>query len=461
MSQAVVLNGVYAKHDLDSIEIDVFVTDSQPQSPPLETILPGEEVPRWFAARSTGPPRAIRLLSRYQKHITPIANIGALPYSQDVITQAIWSPSDYCDLWHNPAGGSAALLSSPWRFIIQTPSDGGSFCSLALSVEGHWVKGVHTYSDPFYAPSQILECQTIESAWVQHGLQILSLPLAFLRAHSARMAKDLAAVVAQVSTVEIALGNSSNSRQSQRSSGDLEPILRKLHTCSTALVNLERRSKFELGLISSIEDVLETCGKVFRTDTSLFRTLLSATKTMVASRTYDSEILPERIQNQRSMISNLVVQHNQQVSIEIGRANMEIAESSRRIAEATMSDSASMKTIAILTMVFLPGTAVASFFSMTMFNWSAGSGHSLVTRWLWVYFVAAIPLTGIVLAIWWICARKREKELRVRHARTKRSVTSTGASSVVETVTHGPSTLVELQDLSERQDVEEGHKPWR
>ena len=43
----------------------------------------------------------------------------------------------------------------------------------------------------------------------------------------------------------------------------------------------------------------------------------------------------------------------------INQANLEIAASAREIAKATMSDSASMKTIAILTMVFLPGTAVA------------------------------------------------------------------------------------------------------
>ena len=43
----------------------------------------------------------------------------------------------------------------------------------------------------------------------------------------------------------------------------------------------------------------------------------------------------------------------------ITRQNMDIADSGRRTAEATRLDSQSMKTIAILTMVFLPGTFVA------------------------------------------------------------------------------------------------------
>lgn len=43
----------------------------------------------------------------------------------------------------------------------------------------------------------------------------------------------------------------------------------------------------------------------------------------------------------------------------MGQLNLEIAQNSREIAEATLRDSSAMRTIAILTMVFLPGTAVA------------------------------------------------------------------------------------------------------
>ncbi|EMD00642.1 hypothetical protein BAUCODRAFT_43050, partial [Baudoinia panamericana UAMH 10762] len=77
-------------------------------------------------------------------------------------------------------------------------------------------------------------------------------------------------------------------------------------------------------------------------------------------------------------------------------------ESSQRIAHATLSDAASMKTIAILTMLFLPGTAVASFFSIQMFNWNAGDSRQIASPWVWVYFVIAVPLTtGVMIAWWW------------------------------------------------------------
>ena len=58
-------------------------------------------------------------------------------------------------------------------------------------------------------------------------------------------------------------------------------------------------------------------------------------------------------------IFNLIVQRDMRLNLQMAHTSLEIAETSRRIAEASMKDSASMKTIAILTMVFLPGTAVA------------------------------------------------------------------------------------------------------
>jgi len=58
-------------------------------------------------------------------------------------------------------------------------------------------------------------------------------------------------------------------------------------------------------------------------------------------------------------IFNLTLQRDARLSLEIAQTSRDIAEASARMAEATMKDSASMKTIAILTMLFLPGTAVA------------------------------------------------------------------------------------------------------
>lgn len=47
------------------------------------------------------------------------------------------------------------------------------------------------------------------------------------------------------------------------------------------------------------------------------------------------------------------------MAIKESRVNGELAKSSMMIAEATMKDSSAMKSIAVLTMIFLPATTVA------------------------------------------------------------------------------------------------------
>lgn len=59
-----------------------------------------------------------------------------------------------------------------------------------------------------------------------------------------------------------------------------------------------------------------------------------------------------------------------------------------------------MKTIAVLTLVFLPATSLASIFSMSMFNWQTQPGDVVVSRFIWIYFAFAAPLTLLILALW-------------------------------------------------------------
>jgi Mg2+ and Co2+ transporter CorA len=65
---------------------------------------------------------------------------------------------------------------------------------------------------------------------------------------------------------------------------------------------------------------------------------------------------------------------------------------STAIAEKAKADGAAMKIIAALTMVFLPGTFLASVFSMPMFvsvEWS-------------LYVAIVVPLTAAVVGCWWL-----------------------------------------------------------
>lgn len=68
----------------------------------------------------------------------------------------------------------------------------------------------------------------------------------------------------------------------------------------------------------------------------------------------------KRLQNEVQLAFNTVAQHDASVTLEIGRA--------------TQLDSATMKTIAFVTLTFLPPTFICAIFSMSFFNFGDGSG---------------------------------------------------------------------------------------
>ncbi|KAF2009029.1 hypothetical protein BU24DRAFT_497592 [Aaosphaeria arxii CBS 175.79] len=116
---------------------------------------------------------------------------------------------------------------------------------------------------------------------------------------------------------------------------------------------------------------------------------------------------------------------------EVGQADMSVLYSitsqadsrlSAKMAAASSRDSAAMKTLAFLTTLFLPGTAVATIFSMDMFNWRPSSPSSpssdseeskVVAELFWVYWAVTVPLTIVVAVgwrIWWGWEKKHFDE---------------------------------------------------
>jgi hypothetical protein len=59
-----------------------------------------------------------------------------------------------------------------------------------------------------------------------------------------------------------------------------------------------------------------------------------------------------------------------------------------------------MRVITAITLVFLPGTFVATLFSTSFWNFDPRSTGPLVSKWVWLYFFVTFALTLMVLGIW-------------------------------------------------------------
>ena len=70
-----------------------------------------------------------------------------------------------------------------------------------------------------------------------------------------------------------------------------------------------------------------------------------------------------------------------------------------------------MKTLAAVTVAFLPGTFVSSLFSMSMFDWQATTEGMITTRF-WIYWAVTVPLTLATVGTWYAWIRRRALIIR-------------------------------------------------
>ncbi|KAI4855456.1 hypothetical protein E4T45_03105 [Aureobasidium sp. EXF-8846] len=97
------------------------------------------------------------------------------------------------------------------------------------------------------------------------------------------------------------------------------------------------------------------------------------------------------------------------------KVNQKMSSISSEIAQATKADGAAMKTIALVTLTFLPATFVTALLGMNFFTVDPSSpgGHLKSSKDLWIYFIIAVPLTTIVLCTWWWWQTKEERKARI------------------------------------------------
>ncbi|KAK7908797.1 hypothetical protein PG985_016100 [Apiospora marii] len=88
-------------------------------------------------------------------------------------------------------------------------------------------------------------------------------------------------------------------------------------------------------------------------------------------------------------------------------------ETNMTIAMATSRDSQHMRAIAVITIVFLPGTFLAGVFSMSFFNWKT-SDDSLVSHYFYIYIVGAVILTLATVGLLWYFVIQRQKKRSLR-----------------------------------------------
>ncbi|KAK5659387.1 hypothetical protein OQA88_1480 [Cercophora sp. LCS_1] len=93
-----------------------------------------------------------------------------------------------------------------------------------------------------------------------------------------------------------------------------------------------------------------------------------------------------RIRSQSSVLFSFLSHQDNEV-------NAGLANASKRLAEAAQQDSSSMKTVAVITMAFLPAAFFAALFSMPALGWNEPAKFG-------TYWTFTVPTTLVTFALW-------------------------------------------------------------
>ena len=160
-------------------------------------------------------------------------------------------------------------------------------------------------------------------------------------------------------------------------SGDLNMIISKLAVNELAI-------RANLANIAAILEAADSCDRIVAEEVLEVPADWEATRSTLHQRLQKAQVEHQALLHEIScgqkiaagqlqIIFNLIAQRDAQENIRQAAASTEIARIARE-------DGFAMRTIAVMTIAFLPATAVSSLFSMGMFDWQAGADEPVVTR---------------------------------------------------------------------------------
>jgi hypothetical protein len=134
--------------------------------------------------------------------------------------------------------------------------------------------------------------------------------------------------------------------------------------------------------------------------------------------------------------------------------NLELAQSTAQIAFFSYRDAASMKTLAVVTMFFLPGSFISALFSTNCFEWNSVDLRSSTigvktTPQMSLYWAITIPLTVVTFVLYflWLALQKRERDNMVKDQMQQRDF---GDLRLERTMTPASLEEAEARKLSRR-----------
>ncbi|KAF2873767.1 hypothetical protein BDV95DRAFT_666813 [Massariosphaeria phaeospora] len=192
---------------------------------------------------------------------------------------------------------------------------------------------------------------------------------------------------------------------------DFQRTTTQANKFNTVLAYLRRRFRFASHLAErllqindelSLLDFEEVGMKITREGGHQRRERLVNRIGLLQSYEHQTECVQKRIDNLKTVLYTVLSQIDSKNQGKIARINLQIA-------QAVRNDSIPMRTIAYVTLLFLPGAFIAAIFGMNFFQFDPQTRELIIAKSFWQFWALVISVTILVIVIWnvWVYLEKK------------------------------------------------------
>ncbi|OAP63539.1 hypothetical protein AYL99_02766 [Fonsecaea erecta] len=258
----------------------------------------------------------------------------------------------------------------------------------------------------------------------------LLIPIMLLKIYTERINLFLRKQITRVDELEDEIGVTQPSRVTKTrslenwpSDIDIKRVTSGLHSTATELYYLNRTCLWAEECLNFLHTLAVECSDYIHKHPPRCPEMQQGIEhetTRMKWITGSLDTTKERVETQLSVLYSATSQRENAIALDYTRMAQEQNEISlrdvqmnTRIATSTKQDSIAMTTFTFIAALFLPGTYVASLFSMSMFNWlpseGGGGGPPRVSANFYIYWCITVPLTLLVMAGWYLWYRRADR----------------------------------------------------
>lgn len=181
-------------------------------------------------------------------------------------------------------------------------------------------------------------------------------------------------------------------------------ILQSLHNLEDQVLPLSPRLRSILSTVSSLKHFNETNRSGDDRQARKINDELRAYKTRLNGHLARVELLEKRTQEILKLLGVALNLKSQATTVDINRNIWSLTKD-------TVDDSATVRVVTLVTLIYLPASFVSGLLGMNLFTFQTSTNEGFqISGQFWIFIALTLPLTVVTVGYWFWMARKHRKQ---------------------------------------------------